>query len=237
MPKIESSGKQTIDTIHWVGWADQDYLAARILLLSGLVVQGAALACTAIEKYLKGVCTLSGIPCQGVGHDVSKLNGLLHHRKITLGLNSEFLRFLNKAYKLRYPDELAAGFNIALNSIATLAEMDITVQHIRTGFTFKQNGKAVTTKLDAALKSRPAELLAKNCVIGGANKLELFAQPSYSYDVRVLQNDVVMEASYVVERLLDDHNFERKGLAPVDGSEGKSFTLAWPPQPPHAKTN
>jgi hypothetical protein len=142
MPTIGSSGKQSIDTIHWVGWADQDYLAARILLLNGLVVQGTALACTAVEKYLKGVCTLSGIPFRSAGHDVSKLNGMLHHRSITLGLNAEFLRFLNKGYKLRYSDELAAGFNIALNSIATLTETDITVQRIRAGFAFKQNGKA-----------------------------------------------------------------------------------------------
>jgi hypothetical protein len=237
MPTITSSGKQTIDTIHWVGWADQDYLAARILLLSGLVVQGAALACTAIEKYLKAVCTLSGIPCEGAGHDVSKLNGMLHHRDVTLGLNAEFLQLLNKAYKLRYPDELTTGFNVALNSIAILTETDLTVRKIRAGFSFKQNGKAVTTKLENAINSRPVDLLTKNCAIGGVSKAELFAQPSRCYDLRVLPNEVVMEASYIVERLLDDQNFGRKGFTPVEGSDGKSFKLAWPPQPLNAASH
>jgi hypothetical protein len=109
MPTIGSSGKQSIDTIHWVGWADQDYLAARILLLNGLVVQGTALACTAVEKYLKGVCTLSGIPFRSAGHDVSKLNGMLHHRSITLGLNAEFLRFLNTGIQIAVFRRIGSG--------------------------------------------------------------------------------------------------------------------------------
>jgi hypothetical protein len=230
MPTITSSGPQSIDTIHWVGWADQDYLAARSLLLNGMVVQGAALANTAIEKYLKGVCALSGIPFRGVGHDVSRLNGLLHHRSITLGLNAEFLRYLNKAYKLRYPDELAPGFNIAMNSIATLVETDITVHRVRSGFKFQQNGSPVNSKLEEMLKSRSAELLTKNCAIGIADRTQLFAEPSWSYELRVLDSGVVMEASYVVHRLPDDSNFQLQGLSPVEGSEGKSFNLARPTQ-------
>lgn len=230
MPVIKSSGSQSIDAILWVGWADQDYLAARILLLSGLVVQGAALANTAIEKYLKSVCALSGIPCDGIDHDVSRLNGLLYRQGIALELNAKFLRFLNKGYKLRYPDELGSGFNIALNSIATLVEMDLTVQGIRRRFKFQKNGKPAGTKLEGMMEGQSAQLLTNNCAIGGADKSQLFAQPSWSYDLRVLENRVILEASYVVEQLLDDDNFERAGLVPVDGSEGKSFTFAWLPR-------
>src|SRR5579864_601158 len=231
MPTITSSGQRSIDTLHWVGWADQDYIAARVLLLTGLVVQGTALACTAIEKYLKGVCTLSQIRYRSVGHDVSRLNGLLIRQTISLGLDVRFLRFLDKAYGLRYPDELRPGFNFALNSTATLAELDLTVQRIRRGFKFTKDGSAATTKLEAALKARSAELLTKNCAISDSAKEAIFAQPSWSYDVRVLQNGVIIEAFYVVERLLGADHFNRKGLAPVDGSEGKQFILAWPPKP------
>jgi HEPN domain-containing protein len=229
VPIITSSGSQSIDAALWVGWADQDYIAARILLLRGLVVQGATMANTAIEKYLKAVCALSGIPYEGVGHDVSKLSGLLYRQDIKLELNAKFLRYLNKSYKLRYPDDLGPGFNIALNSTATLVEMDLTVQGIRRGFGFQKDGKSVRTKLDGMKETHSADLLTNNCAIGGANKEQLFAQPSWAYDLRVLDNRVILEGSYGVEKLLDDDNFERAGLTPVAGSEGRSFTFAWLP--------
>ena len=41
--------------IEFLGAAFDDYLAARVLLLTRLPLQGAVLASTAIEKYLKAV--------------------------------------------------------------------------------------------------------------------------------------------------------------------------------------
>ena len=229
MPIVTSSGRQSVETIHWVGWADQDYIAARILLLTGLIVQGSALASTAVEKYLKGVCKLAGIPCH-VGHNVSKLNGLLHNRAIRLQLNSTFLKLLDKAYKLRYPDELAPGFNVALNSISILVELDVTVDKIRRRFAFIENGKVVTTRFDHAVMNHSPELLAKNCVLGDASKEKLFSEPSWSYELRVFPNGGIMEVSYVVEKLPDEDNFQRNAFTPISGSEGKSFNLAWLPK-------
>ena len=235
VPIINGSETQGIDAILWVGWADQDYIAARILLLRGLAVQGAALANTAIEKYLKAICALSGIPYGGVDHDVSRLNGLLYSRGVRLELNPKFLRFLNKSYKLRYPDDLGSGFNIALNSTAILVEMDLTVEKIRRGFVFRRNGQVIETKLDAMKKTHSAELLTNNCAVGGATKEQLFAQPSWAYDLRVLDNSTIFEFSYAVEKLSDDNNFERAGFRPVPGSEGRSSSLAWLPwQEKHA---
>jgi hypothetical protein len=40
---------------NWLRWADDDHIAARQLLLDYLLVQGAALANTAIEKYFKTI--------------------------------------------------------------------------------------------------------------------------------------------------------------------------------------
>ena len=49
------SGKDAEKTLMWLRWADTDYLAARLTLPAGLLVQGAALSDTAIEKYLKSL--------------------------------------------------------------------------------------------------------------------------------------------------------------------------------------
>jgi len=231
MPTITNSGEASTDTLMWLGWADSDYLGARVLLLTGLVVQGATLACTSIEKYLKAVCKISGESFENVGHGVSKLNGILTNRGIPQNLDVQFLRYLDKAYKLRYPDDLNPGFNIALNSIATLAQLDLSVGRIRQRFNFQKNGKSVSTKFDEALKRGTQELIAKNCVFGQASQADLFAEESWSYDLRILENRTVMEASYKVGCIAGDNHFDRGGLTPVEGSEGKSYNLAWPPKP------
>jgi HEPN domain-containing protein len=51
-----------IEVSQWLNWADQDYLASRSLLLRGYVLQGTIVANTAIEKYIKAVLMLRGIP-------------------------------------------------------------------------------------------------------------------------------------------------------------------------------
>lgn len=37
------TGDQALKVLHWLTWADSDYLAARRLFLDGLLVQGASL--------------------------------------------------------------------------------------------------------------------------------------------------------------------------------------------------
>ncbi|HEY1757857.1 MAG TPA: hypothetical protein VGG72_20980 [Bryobacteraceae bacterium] len=46
-----------LEVVQWLNWADQDYLAARSLLARAFLLQGAILANTAIEKYIKAVLT------------------------------------------------------------------------------------------------------------------------------------------------------------------------------------
>jgi HEPN domain-containing protein len=101
-------------TLHWIRWADADYLSARLLLLQGLLVQGAALANTAIEKYLKAVFCHAQVKIPH-GHAIDALYAKVKAIGPTnLDLNESFLRLLRKAYKLRYPDDLnkvfSAGF-------------------------------------------------------------------------------------------------------------------------------
>lgn len=39
--------------LRWLEWAGNDYIAARLLFLNNLLVQGSGLSNTTIEKYLK----------------------------------------------------------------------------------------------------------------------------------------------------------------------------------------
>src|ERR1700675_161412 len=125
MPLVSQTGRTAQDAAQWLRWADQDYLAARNLLLHGLVVQGCGPATTAIEKYLKTVLLMKsiGFPRGNRGHNVVLLYEKLMSAGLDLGLNLGFLALLVKAYGLRYPDDLKPGFNIVLEQTKIIAEL------------------------------------------------------------------------------------------------------------------
>ena len=153
----------------WLRWADQDYVAARTLLLKGLLVQGCGLANTAVEKYFKAVLVLNGSSSpKGVrGHDVVHLYEKLPSAGIDRGLNIDFLRVLLKAYRMRYPDDLEVGFNIALEQVKVLAEIDTAVHAIRKGFQFHQQKTEGPTSLEALIESKSHQSWrkkSKSCV-------------------------------------------------------------------------
>jgi len=143
MPVISQTGQTARNTAQWLRWADQDYLAARTLLLKGLIVQGCGLSNTAIEKYLKTLFVLKGlrVPKGRDGHDVPVLNEGLIGAGVDLALNKEFLKILAKSYRLRYPDDLEVGFNIVLEQTKIIAELDKTVHEIRKGFQFREKSR------------------------------------------------------------------------------------------------
>ncbi|SRR6266851_2373144 len=82
---------------------------------------------------------------------------------------------LGKAYKMRYPDDLPTGFNIALAAVKILTETDLTVHAIRGGFKFqKSGGGTVTTVLDDLLSSGDTSLLEQNVAFGVCSKADVF---------------------------------------------------------------
>lgn len=72
MGVINSQGEQARKSMQWIAWADNDYIAARQLLLADLLVQGSSLSNTSIEKYLKALFVLLGlkIPKGYKGHTI-----------------------------------------------------------------------------------------------------------------------------------------------------------------------
>ena len=162
-----------LEVLQWVNWADQDYLAARSLLIRGYILQGTILANTAIEKYIKAVLTLRNIPFPKGwrGHDVLSLYESFELSGAPV-LNENFLRDLGKAYKLRYPDDLDEGFNISLASTKLLVELDCTAHAIRNGFNFnKQSGEAVVTRFDQLVAKHSTELMDRT--LHSARRLDL----------------------------------------------------------------
>src|SRR5690348_1331567 len=94
--------KRGIQVTQWLAWADEDYLAARALLLRSFVAQGTMLANTAVEKYLKTGLLARNVTFRN-SHDISALYEQLKQSGTVPPVNASFFSVLNKAYKLRYP--------------------------------------------------------------------------------------------------------------------------------------
>jgi len=209
--------------IAWLGLADNDYIAARSLLRQGLLVQRATLACSAIEKYLKTVHLIKDKKFGTYGqkaHDTVSLYTQLKKFAPRQDLNESYLATLNKAYKLRYPDRLEKEFNLALHQAKTLVGLDETVFKIRSRI--KIIGVDRPFKFEQLIKQKNEQLLQGNHTFGNAKRNELFQQPLLWYEMRVLKNEVWMEATYVAVAK-DDGKYDIQGFR--HGSSDKEFKL------------
>jgi len=218
MPQIHQSGKDARLALTWLLWADNDYIAARSLLLENLLIQGAALSNTAVEKYLKTLHALQSLPTPR-SHDVSSLYENLKHAGMNLGLNAQYLAILVKAYRLRYPDDLEVGFNIVLAQTKMLVELDATVHRIRKGFALEKGGKLVVRRLDSSLETKDQKLTDRNCYFGHPrnDRARIFQEDCGCHEIRVIDDYVVLEATYSTNGIPDDGVFDREGLTPKTG--------------------
>lgn len=207
--------ERAVKAIQWLTWADNDYISARQLILNDLLVQGAGLSNTAIEKYLKTIFIIKGLkfPKGYKGHDVGNLFQILEAHT-SLKLNKDYLSLLFKLYGLRYPDDLEVGYNIAINKPKLLVELDYTVKMIRDGFDFKKATGDVFMGLDQRKKDGDQSLMADNCYFGDSDRKALFAKDAANYEFRVLENQTFLEAYYVSAGIPDDDKFDVIGLKP-----------------------
>lgn len=209
-------GNTAIKVLQWIGWADDEYIAARQLLLSDHIIQGSGLSNMAIEKYLKSLFVLLGldIPKGFKGHDISSLYSSIKDKGIKRSINEEYLALLFKAYRLRYMDDLEVGFNIVLSKTKLIAELDHTVYEIRKGFDFKKSNKDIVTRIDELKKENNNVLLDKNCYFGDYNRKEFFKEDCVLHELRVLEGNQILEVRYITNGIDDDNEFDSEGLKP-----------------------
>lgn len=225
--QVTSSSQSVIETLLWLKWADADYQSARILLLQGLLVQGTALSNTAVEKYLKSLFAHRNLPIPR-SHEVARLYRQIKNQTgADLDLNESYLGLLEKAYKLRYPDDAADGFNIALNQVRMLVELDRTVKKIIERFHIvrKDRNEKIMLILERAMQANDASILTNNIALTPTLGEQLFAHPSHSYDFRRHRGQIY-ETNYVTEKVSDGPDYAMEGFAVVGE---RQFSVAYPP--------
>ena len=209
--EILQTGPGVVDVLMWLRWADADYNAARLCLLNGLLVQGAAFSNTALEKYVKSLFAHRSLEVPS-GHEVSSLYGKMKRESGSdLSVNESYLRLLQLAYKLRYPDDISDGFNIALNQVRLLVELDRTVLRLTERFEIKKNGEKVPLVLERAIRDNDQRILQHNAALNPHIASTLFATPSQSFDFRRHKGQTY-EATYISKSVEDNADFELEGF-------------------------
>jgi hypothetical protein len=179
-----------------------DYFAARLLLRNGLLPQGSALAATAVEKHLKAVLALNNLftkkhlGCSGLLTLVRK-----HHPTLATGLNRDFMKFLDRTFRLRYASVDGTGFNMVLNQHRTLIELDKTMVNIDSGFKVEGVDPLDATPFREAVRSRKQLLFEDNVPLGGITLQTLSARKNKMYEIRVAEKLRTLTVEYETDTL------------------------------------
>lgn len=228
--KFSTNGRQ-VQT--FIADSVNDYVAARVLLLSGLLEQGAILGSTSIEKACKAILAFHGNESRG--HlKKAHWNAVKNFDKnLWETLRQDFLELNKKAFSLRYTDDLPVNFNIVIAQREYLAELDHTIISLIQGFGAQHDKSGQGTKLTQLVTSRDSRLLVDNHVLSHIPKSEfIYSLPQQIYELRYVPLFGPVETTYSSVRPAKQPLFTRPGN--TFHAEGKThhYELSHYPIPP-----
>ena len=213
----------------------RDYIAARVLINNGILLQGAILASTSIEKYIKAILMLNKIASHK--HLNMDLCGKLKNfdQALYSALNESFLEMLIRCYKLRYIDDAPDHFSIVLIQFPLLAELDYTISKIEEKIHIYQDGKKLVLSYRQMWNNKNPEFTTNNYVYLGISKNSFIeTQESKVYCMRLDPNFGFprsnIETYYTAERQPHDGNFSRDFVIsdyPTENNPKAGFVLPY----------
>lgn len=177
----------------YLALAHSDYAAGRHLLRQGFLEQGAMLAATAAEKYLKAVIGVAGLD------NSDHLSGTLYklvercQPEMFAAIDKDFLKFLEKAYRLRYASASAPGFAIVINQYRTLFAIDTLVANVDRCFVIEGGEK---TPYQASVATANPQVIEENIALDPALLLTLRLRPNKVLDYKVEDDYQTIHAVY-----------------------------------------
>ncbi|AKL95029.1 hypothetical protein CACET_c15800 [Clostridium aceticum] len=190
----------------------RDYLAARTLLINGLLYRGVIISATSIEKLLKVFIILNGSPKKT--HKVDKLfdEAIEFDTNLSTHINRDFIDFLAKAYDLRYFDnevfsKPSKRFKLSVAQYKTLAELDLTAITILNSFKVHYSGYELKSEYHSHLEEKYDLLYDKNFILNKTSKQSLIEQNQKVYQIKTVENGGVMERFYQTESAKNDGVF------------------------------
>lgn len=205
-PKTVAYGRG-VDVLSFANLGFADYIASRVLFLHGHLPQAAALAATAVEKYFKSILTVRGEVARG--HLSARLIRSIenYQPRLYADLDPDFLRFLDRAYELRYLDSIKPGYNIVISQFRVLAALDHTIETIDRGFSVARSGTPVESAFRQAVTTQNDDLLRENRVLLGVPP-EIYAlRENRVFELRVVDAGSLISVNYVVGGVRIDGGF------------------------------
>ena len=189
-----------------------DYLAARILLNNGLVLQGLCLASTSVEKYFKAILSLKEtVHRKHLNRDLRKAVRATDS-ELYQSLNESFFLLLEKCYKLRYLDDLPNGFSVALIQYPSLAELDYSIEKIESRFALYEDSRKLELGYQRMLNEKDSQLIENNFLYSELEKKEFIeSKESKVYCMRILPPPSrYLEMTYTASKQPHDGDFLRE---------------------------
>ena len=210
-----------------------DYLAARVLLMSGLLQQGAILGSTAIEKACKAILAFHGNESRGHlkrAHWNAVKN---FDNNLWAQLSPDFLELNKRAYLLRYTDDLTADFSIVIAQREYLAELDHTILSLVRGFGSQDGTAGARTKLSQLLLAADTRLICDNHVLSHQPKHEfIYSYAQEIFELRYVPPLGLVECTYSSIRQAKQTSFVRPGCAYLADGKKHRFDLSHYPLRP-----
>jgi len=186
---------KSIKAISFLRLGYRDYIAARVLLNSGLIIQGTTLASTAIEKYIKVILALNGQSKRVHLNKMTELKKLLDdcYFDITTMMDKVFLDVIDKVYQARYYDDIKAPLTFGFFVNQFIGELDCIVDYfentVLTGIR-DEHGTQIPTDYHKAVESKDPQLYLNNYLLNGISKKEHMEKEDIAFAIQINPVDV-----------------------------------------------
>jgi uncharacterized protein (UPF0332 family) len=191
----------TQKTYNYLALALDDYRAARLLLRQGLLAQGVAIASTAVEKELKAVLGLKGVFSKKHLDNGLLITAVKHFPALEGSLNSDFVKYLNRGFQLRYATIDGAGYGIVINQYRTLVALDGAMLTIDSGLKLQANSEPHPTPLQRAIADGDPLILADNVHLKQIQPNDLLTRPNKMLELKVGKDLQTLIAEYETDGL------------------------------------
>lgn len=197
--KKKAVSDPNVRVINYLALAQSDYITGRHLLRVGFLEHGAMLAATAAEKYLKAVIGVHGLD------NSDHLSGTLYklvgrcQPELFAAVDKDFLKFLEKAYRLRYASASAPGFSIVINQYRTLFAIDQFVAHLDQGFSIESNGISAQTPYRASVERADIRVIEDNVAVNPTLFVDLCRRHNKVLDLKVENDYSTLSVLYETE--------------------------------------
>ena len=169
--------------------AYRDYIASRFLLNNQFVIQGLTLASTAVEKYLKSIIVFNSSEKKNYHYhfdNIEKLkNALSDSYNLSERFDPVFLDILEKAFKIRYYDNLREEIEIGIYLNQFLGELDATIFNLETYIADTQNFSRKFSSYWQAVESKDINLYENNYILKKMDKKEFMEKPGYAFSIHI----------------------------------------------------